>query len=74
MKNSKQSDTILENSPKGDSEPHRAAENAVKEAQGMIRMRKMLEEKWKGVMDNRHLILLACDARRSDHHEVQDGR
>ena len=37
VKNSRQSDTILENSPKGDGQSNGAAENAVREAAGMIR-------------------------------------
>ena len=44
VKNPRQSDTILENSPKGDSQSSRAAENAVREAEGMIRTWKMSVE------------------------------
>ena len=37
VKNVRQSDTILQNSPKGDSQSNGAAENAVRVAEGMIR-------------------------------------
>ena len=58
MKNSRQSDTILENSPKGDSQSNGAEENAVREAEGMIRTWKMsVEEKLKAVIDNKHVLL-----------------
>ena len=58
VKNSKQSGTILENSSKGDSQSNRAEENAVREAEGLTRTRKMsVEEKWKAVMDIKHVIL-----------------
>ena len=65
--------TNLENTPKGDSLPNGAAENAVRDAEEMIRTWKMsVKEKLKAVLDNK-----ACDtsvargARRSVHHEVQ---
>ena len=58
VKNSRQSDTILENSPKGDSQSNGAEENAVREAEGMIRTWKMsVEEKLKAVIDNKHVLL-----------------
>ena len=58
VKNSRQSDTILENSPKGDSQSNGAAENAVSEAEGMIRTWKMyVEEKLKAVVDTKHVLL-----------------
>ena len=58
VKNSMQSDTILENSPKGDSQSNGAAENAVREAEGMKRTRKMsVEEKFRAVVDNKHVLL-----------------
>ena len=58
VKNSRQSDTILENSPKVDSESNGAADNAVREAEGMIRTWKMsVEEKLKAVFDNKHMLL-----------------
>ena len=44
VRNSRQSDTILENSPKGDSQSNGAAENAVREAEGMIHTWKMSVE------------------------------
>ena len=57
MKNSRQGDTILENSPKGDSQSNGAAENAVREAEGMIRTWKVyVEEKLKAVMDSKHVL------------------
>ena len=37
VKSVSMSDTILENSPKGDSQSNGAAENAVRETEGMIR-------------------------------------
>ena len=71
VKTSRQSDTLLENSPKGDSQSNGGAEDAVREAEGMIRTWKVyVEEKLKAVIDNQHVLL---DARRSDHHEVQNG-
>ena len=58
VKNSRQSDTFLENSPTGDSESNGAAENAVREAEGMTRTWKMsVEEKLKAVIDNKHVLL-----------------
>ena len=58
VKNSRQSDTILENSPKVDSESNGAADNAVREAEGMIRTWKMsVEEKLKAVFANKHVLL-----------------
>ena len=58
VKNSRQSDTILENSPKGDSQSNGAAENAVREAEGMIGTWKMsVGEKLKAVIDNKHVLL-----------------
>ena len=56
MKNSRQSDTILENSPKGDSQSNGAAENALREAEGMIRTWKLsVEEKMKAVIDKKRV-------------------
>ena len=47
--NLRQSDTILENSPKGDSQSNGAVEKAVRETEGMIRTWKMsAEEKVEG--------------------------
>ena len=71
VKNSRQSDTILENSPKVDSESNGAADNAVREPEGMTSSWKMsVEEKLKAVFDNKHMLpSVARDARRSDHHE-----
>ena len=58
VKNSRQSDTILENSPKGDSQSNGAAENAESEAEGMIRTWRMcVEEKLKAVIDNKQVLL-----------------
>ena len=58
VKNSRQSDTILENSPKGNSQSNGAAENAVREAEGTNRTWKMsVEEQLKAVMDNKHVLL-----------------
>ena len=58
VKSSRQSDTILEHSPTGDSHSNGAAENAEREAEGMIRTWKTsVEEKPKAVMDNRHVLL-----------------
>ena len=57
VKNSRQSDTILENSPKGDSLSSGAAENAVREAEGMTRTWKMsVEDKLKAVLHNKHVL------------------
>ena len=57
-KNSRQSGTILENSPKGDSQSNGAAENAVREEEGMKRTGKMsVEEELKAVIDNKHVLL-----------------
>ena len=44
VKNSKQSDSIHENSPKGDSQSNEATENAGRKAEGMIRTWKMSVE------------------------------
>ena len=44
VKNSRQSDAILENSPNGDSQSNGAAEDAVREAEGMIRTWKISVE------------------------------
>ena len=58
VKNVRQSDTILENSPKGDSQSNGAAENAVREAEGMIRTWKVfVQDKLSIVIDNRHVLL-----------------
>ena len=58
VKNPGQSDKILDNSPKGDSQSSGAAENAVREAEGMIHTLKMsVEEKFKAVIDNKHVLL-----------------
>ena len=58
MKKLRQSDTIFENSPKGDSQSDGAAENAVREAEEMIRTWKVsVEEKLKAMMDNKHVLL-----------------
>ena len=55
---SRQSDTILENSSNGDSKSNGAAENGVREAEGIIRTWKMyVEEKLKAVIDNKHVLL-----------------
>ena len=59
VKNSRQSETILENSPKGDSQSNGAAETAVRELEGMIRTWKTyVEENLKAVIDNKHVPLL----------------
>ena len=58
VKNSRQSDTILENSQEGDSQSNGAAENVVREAEGMIRTWKMsVEEKLKAVIEKKHVLL-----------------
>ena len=58
VKNSKQIGTILENSPNGDCQSNGAAENAVREAEGMIRTWKIyVEENLRAVIDNKHVLL-----------------
>ena len=58
VKNSRQSDTTIEDSPKGDSQSHSAAENAVREVHGTMHTWKMsVEEKSKAVVDNKHVLL-----------------
>ena len=58
VKHVRQSDTILENSPKGDSQANGAAENAVREAEGMIRAWKVfVQDKLSIVIDNKHVLL-----------------
>ena len=58
VKNSRQSDTRIENSPKGDSQSNGAAENAVREEERMIRTWKMsVEEELNAVVDNKHVLL-----------------
>ena len=58
VKNARQSDTILENSPKKDSPSNGAAENALREAEGMIRTWKVfVQEKRSIVIDNKHVLL-----------------
>ena len=58
VKNSRQSDTRIENSPKGESQSSGAAEKAVREAEGMIRTWKMSVEKGlNAVIDNKHVLL-----------------
>ena len=58
VKNVRQSDTILDNSPKGDSQSNGAAENAVREAEGMIRKWKVfVQDKLSIVIDNKHVLL-----------------
>ena len=55
---SRQSETIVENSPKGDSQSNGAAENAVRETEGMIRTWKVYVEERLGTrLDNRHVLL-----------------
>ena len=57
VKSSRQSDTILEHSPTGVSQSNGAAENAEREAEGMIRTWKTsVEEKPKAEMDNKHIL------------------
>ena len=73
VKNSRQSDTILENSPKGDSQSNGEAENAVREAEGMIRTWKMYNEVEGSDRQQACATSVARDARRSDHHEVQNS-
>ena len=75
VKNSAQSDTILENSPKEDSQSIEAAENAVREAE---RKDTHMEDVCRGRVESsaRQQARAASVARgacRSDHHEVQDG-
>ena len=54
----RQSGTMLENSPKGDSQSNGAAENEVRKTEGVIRMWKMsVEEMLKAVIDNKHVLL-----------------
>ena len=54
----RQSDTRIENSPKGESQSNGAAENAVREEEEMIRTWKMsVEEELKAVIDNKHVLL-----------------
>ena len=58
VKNVRVSDTILENSPKGDSQSNGAAENAAREAEGMIRTWKVfVQDKLNIVIDNKHVLL-----------------
>ena len=58
MKNVRLGDTILENSLKGDSQSNGAAENAVREAEGMIRtLKEFVQDKLNIVIDNKHVLL-----------------
>ena len=58
VNNSRYSDTILENAPKGDSHKNGVAANTVREAEGMIRTWKnVCRGKLKAVIDNKHVLL-----------------
>ena len=58
VKNVRLSDTILENSLKGDSQSKGAAENAAREAEGMIRTWKVfVQDKLNIVIDSKHVLL-----------------
>ena len=58
VKNVPLGDTILEKSPKGDSQSHGAAENAVKVTEGMIRTWKVfVQDKLNIVIENKHVLL-----------------
>ena len=79
MKNARQSDTIFENSPKGDSQSNGAAEKAVREAEGMIRTWNVfVQDKLNTVIDNKH-VLLPCLASHAGviitrYKKVHDGK
>ena len=58
VENVRMSDTILENPPKGDSQCNGAAENAVRETEGMIRTWKVfVQDKLNIVIENKHVLL-----------------
>ena len=66
MKNDRQSDTILQKSPMGDSQSNRAVENAVREAEGMIRTRKVF-------VQYKCVATVACATCGRDHHTVRES-
>ena len=58
VKNTNYSDTFLDPSSEVDSQSNGAAENAVWEAEGMIRTwKRFAEEKLKAVLDNKSVLL-----------------
>ena len=70
-KKSRQSDTVLENSRRGDSQSNGAAENVVREAEDV-------EDVCRGKVEGSDgqqtcATSVARDARRRNHHEVQDS-